>query len=157
MIWYLTCDYRRAFYSEGEELGFMMYAYLVTFTKPSLEGYACYTESMALAGMRPYIPFPQEKSKYSVNPTVSVNNRHLRFTIRADYICEKKGTSKPFTGVAASESDAGYIIEKTHPFSPTVTSKHDQISLLGKTYVKIHIKVPISPCQTIYHGHKAIF
>ncbi|CDS36028.1 conserved hypothetical protein [Echinococcus multilocularis] len=100
---------RRAFYSEGEELGFMMYAYLVNFTKPSLNGYVCYTESMALAGMRPYIPFPQEKSKYSVNPTVSVDNRHLRFTIRADYICEKKGTSKPFTGVAASESDAGYL------------------------------------------------
>ncbi|KAL5970101.1 hypothetical protein TSMEX_002107 [Taenia solium] len=101
---------RRAFYSEGEELGFMMYAYLMTFTSPSLEGYACHTESMALAGMRPYIPFPQGQDRYSIEPAVSVDKLYSRFTIRADYICEKKkGDSRAFVGITATASNSGYL------------------------------------------------
>ncbi|KAL5111266.1 hypothetical protein TcWFU_000889 [Taenia crassiceps] len=101
---------RRAFYSEGEELGFMMYTYLVTITKPSLEGYACYTESMELAGMRPYIPFPQGRDTYSIKPAVLIDKCYSRFTIRADYVCEKKKEdSKAFIGITATATNTGYL------------------------------------------------
>lgn len=97
----------------------MMYAYLVNFTKPSLEGYACHTESMALAGMRPYIPFPQGRDRYSVEPAVSVDKHHSRFTIRADYVCEeKKGDSRAFIGITTSASNSGYAIYLTISLMP---------------------------------------
>lgn len=86
---------RRAFYSTGEQFGFLMYGYLQDFVDPGLRGFVCHTESMRWAGMAAYVPCPW-LDKVTVYPSVAVNWRRLRFVIRGDFACRPKFSVRSF-------------------------------------------------------------
>ncbi|VDD82006.1 unnamed protein product [Mesocestoides corti] len=88
---FTLATHRYAFYSEGEDLGFLMYAYVLEEQSPSLEKYVCSTESMEVLGIGPYRPCPQNEDAFKVYPHVSIDRHHMRFTIRGEF------TSKNYT------------------------------------------------------------
>lgn len=99
--------FRYAFYSEGEDLGFLMYAYMSQLRLPSLEGLICHTKATTEAGVGAYAPCPQDKDTLSVFPSVSPDNQYMRFVVRGDFVCRRIRKPKGITRVEVTNLVTG--------------------------------------------------